>query len=167
MLKNNIKTGYKTIPTASLSLVRHSVPLALQDKSQTIRNYAGNVITEIVSRGGILGWPQLLPELLALTGNDSGSVTAEAQEGAMTALAKVCEDNRKMLDKEYQGQRPLTFIIPKLIEFTVSDKPKVRSLALGTLNVFIPQKPQALLVSLEDLLNRLFQLANDYPTTQN
>ncbi|KAH6681884.1 armadillo-type protein [Halenospora varia] len=161
MLKNNIKTGYKTIPAESLALVRSSVPLALQDKNSAIRSYAGNVITEIVSRGGILGWPQLLPELLGLIGNDTGNITPEAQEGAMAALSKVCEDNRKMLDKDYQGQRPLTFIIPKLIEFTVSDKPKVRSLALGTINVFIPQKPQALLVSLDDLLNRLFQLAND------
>jgi len=161
MLKNNIKTGYKTIPSESLTLIRSSVPLALQDKNQSIRGYAGNVITEIVGRGGILGWPQLLPELLSLIGNEAGHVSPEAQEGAMAALAKVCEDNRKMLDKDYQGQRPLTFIIPKLIEFTVSDKPKVRSLALGTINIFIPQKPQALLVSLDDLLNRLFQLAND------
>lgn len=161
MLKNNIRTGYKTIPQESLTLVRSSVPLALQDKNQSIRSYAGNVITEIVSKGGILGWPQLLPELLALIGNDSGSVTPEAQEGAMAALAKVCEDNKKMLDKDYGGQRPLAFIIPKLISFTSNAKPKIRSLALGSINVFIPQKPQALLVSLDALLNSLFQLAND------
>jgi transportin-1 len=161
MLKNNIRTGYKAIPPASMALVRSSVPLALQDKNQLIRSYAGNIVTEIVSRGGILGWPQLLPELLASIGNDSGTVTPEAQEGAMAALAKVCEDNKKMLDKDYQGQRPLAFIIPKLIAFTSNDKAKVRSLALGTINIFIPQKPQALLASLDDLLNRLFQLAND------
>jgi hypothetical protein len=161
MLKNNIRTGYKSIPSESVALVRSSVPLALQDKNQSIRNYAGNVITEIVTRGGILGWPQLLPELLALIGNETGNVTPEAQEGAMAALAKVCEDNKKMLDKDYQGQRPLTFIIPKLIQFTVNEKPKIRSLALGSINIFIPQKPQALLVSLDDLLNRLFSLASD------
>jgi len=161
MLKNNIRTGYKAIPQDSLALVRSSVPLALQDKNQSIRSYAGNVITEIVSRGGILGWPQLLPELLALIGNDSGAVTPEAQEGAMAALTKVCEDNKKILDKEYGGQRPLAFIIPKLISFTTNEKPKIRSLALGSINVFIPQKPQALLVSLDSLLNCLFQLAND------
>jgi transportin-1 len=161
MLKNNIRTAYKTISPESLTLVRSSVPLALQDKNQSIRSYAGNVITEIVTRGGILSWPQLLPELLALIENENGQVTPEAQEGAMAALAKVCEDNKKMLDKDYQGQRPLTFIIPKLIGFTTNAKPKIRSLALGSINVFIPQKPQALLVSLDDLLSRLFQLAHD------
>jgi HEAT repeat protein len=161
MLKNNIRTGYKTIPPESLALVRQSVPLALQDKNQSIRSYAGNVITEIVNRGGILGWPELLPELLALVGNDTGAVSPEAQEGAMSALGKVCEDNKKMLDKDYQGQRPLAYIIPKLISFTTNEKPRIRSLALASINVFIPQKPQALLVNLDDLLNRLFQLAND------
>ncbi|KAJ5054573.1 uncharacterized protein L3040_000843 [Drepanopeziza brunnea f. sp. 'multigermtubi'] len=161
MLKNNIRTGYKAISQESLALVRQSVPLALQDKNPSIRNYAGNIITEIISKGGILGWPQLLPELLALIGNDSGTVSTDAQEGAMAALAKVCEDNKKILDKDYGGQRPLAFIIPKLISFTTNEKPKIRSLALGSINVFIPQKPQALLVSLDSLLNCLFQLAND------
>ena len=161
MLKNNIRTGYKSIPSESVALVRSSIPVALQDKNQSIRSYAGNIITEIIQKGGILGWPQILPELLALIGNETGNVTPEAQEGAMAALAKVCEDNKKMLDKDYQGQRPLTFIIPKLVQFTANEKPKIRSLALGTINVFIPQKPQALLVSLDDLLNRLFSLASD------
>jgi transportin-1 len=161
MLKNNIRTGYKSIPPDSVDLVRSSIPLALQDKNQSIRNYAGNIITEIIMKGGILAWPAILPQLLALIGNEAGNVTPEAQEGAMAALAKVCEDNKKILDKDYQGQRPLTFIIPKLIQFTAHEKPKIRSLALGSINVFVPQKPQALLVNLDDLLNRLFSLAGD------
>ncbi|KAF7948782.1 hypothetical protein EAE96_007973 [Botrytis aclada] len=161
MLKNNIRSGYKSIPPESLSLIQSSVPLALQDKIPTIRNYAGNVITEIVSKGGILGWPQILPDLLALIGNTNGTISPEAQEGAMAALSKICEDNRKMLDKEYQGQRPLAFIIPKLIVFATNERPRIRTLALTTLNIFIPHKPQALLISLDDLLNRLFQLASD------
>ncbi|KAG9243469.1 armadillo-type protein [Calycina marina] len=164
MLKNNIRTGYKSISPDSLSLVRATVPLALQDKNQSIRGYAGNVITEIISRGGIVGWPQILPELLALVGNENGAVSPEAQEGAMAALAKICEDNKKMLDKDYQGQRPLMFIIPKLIDFTTNELSKVRSYALASINVFIPQKPQALLANLDNLLNRLFQLSQD-PST--
>ncbi|KAL3425962.1 importin beta-2 [Phlyctema vagabunda] len=161
MLKNNIHTGYKTIAPESMSLIRSSVPLSLQDKNPSIRSLAGNVITEIIGRGGVLSWPQILPELLALIGNENRSVSPEAQEGAMAALAKVCEDNKKQLDKEYQGQRPLTVIIPKLIEFTANERPKVRSLALGSINVFIPQKPQALLASLDTFLQRLFMLAED------
>ncbi|CAD6503147.1 BgTH12-02816 [Blumeria graminis f. sp. triticale] len=161
MLKNNIKTLYKNISPESLSIIHASVPLALYDRSSLIRNYAGNVITEAVSKGGILGWPQILPELLAMVGNDNGNISIEAQEGAMVALSKVCEDNKKPLDKDYQGQRPLTVIIPKLITFTQNNSAKVRSIALATINIFIPQKPQILIVSLDDLLQRLFQLAVD------
>src|SRR5277367_3390604 len=96
MLKNNIRTGYRAIPESSLAFIRTSIPLGLQDKNPQIRNVAGNVVTEIIRSGGLLGWPQLLPELLDLISNTSGNVTQEAQEGAMTALAKICEDNKKL-----------------------------------------------------------------------
>ncbi len=36
----------------------------------------------------------------------------KAQEGAMTAMAKICEDNTKMLERELNGQRPLNFLLP-------------------------------------------------------
>ena len=161
MLKNDFREGYKKISPTSLSYVRSSVLLALRDGNSPIRNLAGNVITEIVRQGGVLAWPELLPELLAMVGNDTGNLTPETQEGAMSALAKVCDDNRKVLDRDYQGQRPLNVMIPKLLSFTNSPLPKIRAFALGCINVFIPQKPQALLVALDTLLNRLFQLAND------
>lgn len=161
MLKNNIKTGYNSITEPSLNLIRSSVPLALEDKNSQIRSLAGNVITEIVRGGGILGWPELLPQLIELVSNTSGNVSQEAQDGAMAALAKICEDNKKILDKDYQGQRPLSVLIPKLIEFTTSPVAKVRSHALSSINIFIPQKSQALLVNMDLLLAHLFQLAND------
>lgn len=161
MLKNNIRTGYKTIPQESMALIRQSVPLGLQDKTPSIRNYAGSVITEIVTRGGILAWPELLADLLAFIGNENGNVTPETQEGAMAALAKICEDNKKQLNKDYQGQRPLAVLIPKLITFTASPTTKVRQLALLSLNLFIPEKSQAMLANLDSLLNQLFQIAGD------
>ena len=161
MLKNHLRTGFDAIPQPSLAYVRTSILLGLQDPNAQIRNLAGNVITEIVRQGGLLCWQQLLPQLVALVGNDGGSIPPDTQEGAMGALSKVCEDNRKVLDKDYQGQRPLNVIIPKLLDFTASPIAKVRALALGSICVFIPPKPQALLLTLDALLARLFQLAND------
>jgi len=160
-LKNSVKTAYKTIPDTSQSYIRDTVLLGLEDPISQIRSFAGHVITEIVQQGGILGWPQLLPELLSLVGNDRGNVSPQAQEGAMSALAKVCEDSKKLLDRDYQGQRPLNVMIPKLLDFTTSPVAKVRALALASINTFIPLKPQALLVALDPFLARLFQLAND------
>ncbi|KAI9865537.1 MAG: hypothetical protein M1824_002277 [Vezdaea acicularis] len=161
MLKNDIKTSYKSISNTSQAYVRTSVLLALQDSNAQIRAFAGNVITEIVRQGGVLGWPQLLLELFSLAHNDSGNISPEAQEGATGALVKVCEDNKKVLDKDYQGERPMDFIIPKLLALTASPLPKVRSQALACINAFIPQKPRALIQSLDTIMERLFQLASD------
>jgi transportin-1 len=161
MLKNNIRTSYKAISDASMALIRTSIMLGLQDKNPQVRSYAGNVITEIIRSGGILAWPELLPQLISLVSNETGDVPQSAQEGAMAALAKVCEDNKKILDKDYQGSRPLNVLIPKLIEFTTSPNTKVRVMALTSINVFIPHKSQALSVNLDTLLVHLFQLASD------
>ena len=164
-LKNHIKTGYKTIDPTSLALIRSSVPLALHDPNQQIRNHAGNVITELVARGGLLSWPEILPHLIEVVSNTAGNVSNEAQEGAMTALLKICEDNKKLLDKEYNGQRPLNVLVPKLIEFTQSPVPGVRTKALTSINEFIPNKPQAILVALDSILQQLFRLASDEAPT--
>lgn len=160
-LKNSIKTNYKTLPLEVQAYIRNVALSCLQDSNSQIRNFAGSVITEVVQRGGVLGWPELLPELLALASNERGNTSTAAQEGAMGALAKVCEDSKKLLDKEYQGRRPLDVIIPRLLGVTSSPLAKVRAFALASINSFIPQKPHAVVSYIDQLLERLFQLAND------
>lgn len=160
-LKNNIKACYKDIPDSSHAYIRAAVLECLQDLNPQIRSFAGTVITETVQRGGVLGWPELLLELFSIAGNERGNIALSAQEGAMGALAKVCEDSKRELDKVYEGTRPLDFIIPRLLDVTSSPIAKVRALALASLNSFIPLKPQALVVLLDPILNRLFQLADD------
>ncbi|KAI0167354.1 armadillo-type protein [Pestalotiopsis sp. NC0098] len=161
MLKNNIRTDYKQIPESSFTLIKMAIPMILEDKNSQMRNYAGNTATEIVRKGGLLSWPELLPKLLELLGNENGQVSPEAQEGAMIAMAKICEDNTKMLEREINGQRPLNFILPKLIEATKSPLPKVRAQALTAINVFTSRKSQAMLNSIDNLLSHLFTLASD------
>ncbi|OTB11687.1 hypothetical protein K445DRAFT_67822 [Daldinia sp. EC12] len=161
MLKNNIKTSSKEVSDSSLALIKMGIPMCLQDKNAQIRNYAGVIATEMIRRGGIMSWPELLPELLKMIGNESGQVTDEAQEGATAAMAKICEDNFKMLERELNGERPLNFILPKLIQATKSPLPKVRAHALTAINVFTARKSQAMLNSIDDLLQHLFALATD------
>ena len=161
MLKNNVRTSYKQIPADSLNLVKMAIPMGLQDNNSQIRNYAGNIATELIRRGGMLSWPELIPELLKLLDNEGGQFSNEAQEGAVAALAKICEDNTKMLEREVNGQRPLNFILPKLIQATKSPLPRVRAQALTAINVFTPRKSQAMLNSIDELLQHLFTLAGD------
>ncbi len=161
MLRNNVKNGYKTMPEATKDYIKSTVIAGLQESSFQLRAYAGNVITEIVRQGGIMGWPQVLSELINMVSNQDGNFSAQAQEGGMKALLKICEDNKKALDKQYQGQKPLNFIFPKLLELTTSPQAAVRADALASINVFVPDKPQAVLSNIDALLQQLFQRASD------
>ena len=160
-LKNYIKLSYRSIPKQALAYIKSSMIQALQDTNPQLRGFAGTVITEIVQQGNLLQWPEILSELLSLVNNDGQNVPIEAQEGAMSALAKVCEDNKKLLNRDVQGQQPLVVLIPMLLKFTDHTDSRIRRLALQTLNVFIPQKPNALISVLDSYLGKLFQLAND------
>ncbi|KAI4701132.1 hypothetical protein J4E89_010708 [Alternaria sp. Ai002NY15] len=161
MLKNDIKTGYKSMPDSTKDYIRSVILAGLQDSTTQIRGYAGNVITEIVRQGSIMGWPQILSELVGMVSNADGSVSTQAQEGAMGALLKICEDNRKALDRDYQGQKPLNFLFPQLLELTTSPQPRVRADALAAINVFVPEKPQAVVANIDMLMQQLFKLATD------
>ncbi|KAI1813544.1 armadillo-type protein [Poronia punctata] len=161
MLKNNVRSPTKSVTPESLALIKMAIPVGLQDKNGQIRSYAGNIATELIRRGGIMSWPELLPELLKMSVNEGGQVSNEGQEGAMAALAKICEDNTALLGREFNGERPLNFILPKLIQATKSSLPKVRANALLAINCFIPRKSQAMVNSIDDLLQHLFTLAND------
>ena len=161
MLKNNVKSDYKQIPKPSLELIKMAIPLGIQDKNSQIRSYAGNIATELIRRGGLFSWPEFLPELLKLFSNESGQASPTAQEGAISAMAKIAEDNTVLLEREHNGQRPLNFILPKLIESTKSPLPKVRAQALAAINVFTPRKSQAMLNNIDNLLQHLFYLSED------
>lgn len=161
MLKNDIKMGYKALPESTKDYIRSTIVNVLQDSSSQMRGQAGNVITEVVRHGGIMGWPQILSELLNMAGNANGNTSTQAQEGAMGALLKICEDNRKALDRQYQGQKPLNFILPKLLELTTSSQDNVRADALASINIFVPDRSEAIISSLDTLLQQLSQLSAD------
>ncbi|KAJ4360082.1 uncharacterized protein N0V89_000641 [Didymosphaeria variabile] len=162
MLKNDIKASYKTMPEDSKSYIKSIILNGLQDPNSQMRGYAGNVITEIVRSGGLLGWSQVLSELVAMIGNANANVPQQAQEGGMSALLKICEDNKKALNHEHAGgQRALTFLFPKLLEFTTSPLAKVRADALSAANVFIPDNPPAVQENIDTLLQQLFNLSAD------
>lgn len=160
-IKSKIRVAYTTISQPSLTYIRSATLLGLRDTNNQVRNSAGSIITELLQQAGLLAWPEVLNELLTLVENTSGDVPVLAQEAAMSALVKVCEDNRKILDRDYSGQRPLDVIIPKLMQFTSNGSAKVRSMALGTIHVFLPHRPQALIASMDLFLSQLFQMAND------
>ncbi|KAI5810296.1 armadillo-type protein [Peziza echinospora] len=164
LLKNHIKQNFAHIPPSNLEYLKSKILLGLQDPHFQIRGVTGNVITELVRQGGILSWTDLLTRLISIVENSDatlGEVTPGAQEGAMSALAKVCEDNKRPLDKDYNGQRPLNVLIPKFLAFTTSPAAKIRAYSLGCINIFLPNKTQSVLVHIDALITTIFSLAED------
>src|SRR4051812_37573161 len=155
MLKNTIRVDYKSIPQENLSLIKVAVPMAIQDAHSQIRSYAGNICTELIRRGGLLSWPELLPDLFKLLEGEGGQVTGEAQEGAAAAIAKICDDNTKMLERDINGERPLNFLMPKLLATMKNPNPKVRSAVLLAVNAFTSRKTQAIEPFIDPLLANL------------
>ncbi|KAK3114229.1 hypothetical protein LTR53_007658 [Teratosphaeriaceae sp. CCFEE 6253] len=163
MLKNNFKSASRSIPEPSVVYVKSTILVGLQDGIAQIRNFVGNVVTEVVRQGGVLGWPQVLPELLAMVANENGQLSAEAQDGAMGALFKICEDNKRALDQDYPNQgRPLAYLLPKFLELTGSSSAKLRSRALSAINVFL-NEPIALTAreNINSILPRVVLLTSD------
>ena len=157
-LKNTVKSTYRSIPEASRAYIRTTVLACLEDPNLQIRNFAGSVITEMVQRGGVSGWPDLLQSLLTTASHERDNTPKAAKEGAMSALLKVCEDNRKEIGRSYGD---LKFLLQNLLKITSHSIPRIRALALASINAFIPQKPGAVLELLNEILGQLIQLAND------
>ena len=68
-----------------------------------------------------------------------------------------------MLDQtEFNGQRPLDFMIPKFIQYSESPNPKIRTLALFCLNQFTFIRSQSLYANLDAFIQSLFRLATDH-----
>ncbi|KAL3436559.1 armadillo-type protein [Aspergillus tetrazonus] len=160
-LKMKIHVAYNTIPQDSLAYIRSATLIGLRDDNGQVRNSAGIVITELIAKAGLLAWPEVLHELLTLVENPAGDASTTTREAAMSALFKVCEDNRKILEREYSGQCPLDVIIPKLLSFSSIDSFRIRESALKAILIFLPHRPNSLIAQMDVFLSQLFQLSND------
>ncbi|KAF4552057.1 HEAT-like repeat-containing protein 1 [Elsinoe fawcettii] len=162
MLKNHVKVFWKSLSDSNKAYLKGHILAGLQDSNTSIRAYTGLVITEIVRQGGILAWTEVLTSLISLIENTDGTSSPQTQDGTMGALYKICEDNKKALNKAYNGERPLDILVPKLVDFSNHDNPKVRWQALATLNSFLmDHPPDAMQVNAEHILQNLFHRAND------
>lgn len=160
-LKNHIKQSFRSIPADGIEYTKNAMFQGLQDPNPQLRGFSGTVITEIAQQGGLASWPNLLPTLLSMVDNGAQNLSKQTQEGAMSALAKVCEDNRKLLTRGSNGEQLLETLIPALLRFTHHADARIRRLAIQTLTIFIPHNPKPLTSTLDTYLTSLFQLAND------
>ncbi len=159
LLKNSVHSlSFESSPDLVQNYLKGEILNGLVDPINLIRNITGTVITTLFTRYGVEGWPEVLVQLMNLIENSNSQHTSE---GALSSIEKICEDSAYKLDQEYNGERPLEYMIPKFLSFTTSENSKVRALSLSCLNQFIPLKSQCLFVHLDSFLSQLFSLASD------
>ncbi|KAG4304337.1 hypothetical protein PORY_002312 [Pneumocystis oryctolagi] len=157
LLKNNINMFFPQISDDVLIYLKEVSISGLSDTQQLIRNISGNLITTIIKKGGIMSSTEILPKLMQML----ESPNISTQEGAFSAMTKICEDSSRELDQEYNGERPLNFMIPKFLSFTDSKNPRIRADAFFCLNQFILTRSQSLFAHIDIFLTKLFQSATD------
>lgn len=157
----NLKNLILRNPHVARPYVLDTIMNGLLAKETMARNITGTVITSLFSIYGIDKWPHALSHLLSMVeAEDAAQLTKEA---AMNALSKICEDSAYSLDKEYKGERPLNYMVPKFIKLAALREVTsvVRANAVGCVNQFIPLKTQLFLVHIDEFLQVLFSLASD------
>ncbi|KAI9322269.1 Transportin-PC [Dichotomocladium elegans] len=158
-LKNNIRSFFNKMPLNVLYYVKTTCIGALDcpDPDINVRRTIGSVITAIVTQGQAHNWPEILQILTEkLDSPDPVSV-----EMALDALAKICEDDARDLDQEFDGIRPLNTMIPKFIRFFYNPDPKLRVLAITATSQFVMLHSKSLMVNMENYIQALFARATD------
>lgn len=156
LLKNNIKEYYNGMLPEVRNYVKQEVLSCVGDPIQAIRRTVSSIITTIITKGKIEGWPTVLPALIHML----DSPDLNQVEGALSTICLICEDSAGRLDSEEAG-RPLNDLVPKLLAMIQSPHESFRRYAIASLNQFIVEMPSALLVNMNAFLNGIFFLAAD------
>lgn len=157
----NLKNSILRDRSTDRLFLKENVIQGLLVNDSMVRNITGNVITSLFSIYGMDGWAQCLPQLIEIAKNNQAT-NIPTQEAAMSALAKIFEDSARQVDREFNGERPLNYIIATLLALmNPNSSSKVRALSIHCINQFIPLKSQSILVNLDEFLSKLFLLAND------
>ncbi len=155
LLKNSIN---QTSVSQCGQYLMENILNGLSDSNKMIRNITGSVITSLFFVTGVKEWPQLLPQLIQLVESSSNSST---KESSISALEKICEDNgQKLIDEDYNGSKPLEFLLPKFHNFTTSNNNQIKKSGISCINHFIALRSDIILNNLDTILQRLFDLAS-------
>ncbi|CAE8617109.1 unnamed protein product [Polarella glacialis] len=110
---------------------------AMQDKSRTIRNTAGTILTTMVQKVGISACGTALEKLVESVGGSSHEVV----EGSLSALGKICEDGLALLERASAGSTKVSTADAQLFVTWTSQQvlPKVVSCASPSVPAFARQ----------------------------
>jgi len=68
-LKNNLRIDFQDLSEDVLNYIKGASVKALVDQHDLIRSVAGTIITTIVTRAGIVAWPEILQRYMEMAEN--------------------------------------------------------------------------------------------------
>jgi len=80
-------------------------------------------------------------------------------KASINALEKICEDNTRQLNED--ANKPLFYMIPKIIKLFESPSAKVRRDAIKCINHFITTNSEALNANINNYVQGLYQRTSD------
>jgi len=69
VLKNNLRLDFQDLNEEALNYIKAAAVKALVDRYDLIRSVAGTIITTIVTRAGIMAWPEILQQYMQMAEN--------------------------------------------------------------------------------------------------
>lgn len=159
VLKNDVlgpNYARTRLPQLQRQILDH-VASGLLDQNVLVRNITGSVVTALFLVYGPQEWPEIVPTLLDMASGANGA-SPVLQEGAASALAKICEDCAPALDTPRDGPAVLESLLVRLIGLLGHSLDAVVARALGCINLFIALHLQALTPKLGSVLDLLFAL---------
>ncbi|KAK6881377.1 Importin subunit beta-2 [Candida tropicalis] len=163
-LKNNILKNR----TLDRTYLMNNIMKGLMSSESLVRNITGNVITSMFSIYGLDHWSSALSDLLNIIQQPPINGKYIYQEAAMSALSKICEDSYLELDRDFNNERPLNFLMNEFLKL-IEQHPsfKIKSGSIHCINQFIPLNTQSFLVVLDNYLSSIFNLAGNDNGQQN
>lgn len=170
LLKNNVKTFFdQLLQTNEIKFIQQTLLADIADGSKLIRSTICNCLATITRLGGLQCWLQNQVDVVQqlCVAIDSGNEAA--MEGAMVAIANICEDCADQLENEQFG-RPVNYLFPKLIPFFQHPHEQLRKNALAAIVHLLQAShhlddqsaiAHAVRGNLQQFLQGIFGLAND------
>jgi len=156
ILKNNCKLLLRSAPDVA-QFVKESILHIFSSQSPFLRGSASHNIIAYLEVLEPKNWPECLQMLLTmLDGPD-----ADHQLSAMYVFEKACQDYPRKFDIDFNGQRPLDFMVPKFLALSEHPRHEIRAHCIMALDQFIPIGSQSLYAHIDDFIRTLFKRASD------
>jgi transportin-1 len=162
ILNGNVARYWKTLAPEVQQYIMITAPNMLAHPEMLLREQCATLLSVILGQTKLVGWPDLVDNLVASLDSDNASLV----HGAFTTLSRLAEDHGRELCQTHPElpHQPSEVIIPKLLQLLASGREDLVEMSLKCITHLIPWKPSTLLLHIKDFFQHLFALAEAPPS---